>query len=327
MSKYASHDPKPLVLTPEQVAELAAQVGTGTIGPKGDKGDPGAAGRDGVTPVKGVDYFDGLPSTVPGPPGYTPVKGVDYFDGTRGIDGYTPIKGIDYNDGAPGHDGSDATVTKSAVETVLTGAITTHTHAYEPVNSNIQTHITSAHAPSTAQKNSDITKGEIEAKLTGEIATHTHASSGGSDPWVRVKLASDFVTSLATNTIVTGFAFTPAINKTYLIFGYFLLRTATATIGARPGVAWPANLTDSTMRVEAANSLTTSGLQLFGARTTKNAASTGLATTADSHWGSLDGIMITSGTTSGTFQITLASETAGTNVTMKAGSILMYREL
>jgi hypothetical protein len=37
--------------------------------------------------------------------------------------------------------------------------------------------------------------------------------------------------------------------------------------------------------------------------------------------------MITSGTTSGTFQITLASETAGTNVTMKAGSVLMYREL
>ena len=48
----------------------------------------------------------------------------------------------------------------------------------EPANSNIQTHVTSAHAPSNAQKNSDITKAEIEAKLTGEITTHTHAGGG-----------------------------------------------------------------------------------------------------------------------------------------------------
>jgi hypothetical protein len=49
----------------------------------------------------------------------------------------------------------------------------------EPGNSNIQAHVTSAHAPSNAQKNSDITKAEIEAKLTGEISTHTHAGGGG----------------------------------------------------------------------------------------------------------------------------------------------------
>jgi hypothetical protein len=49
----------------------------------------------------------------------------------------------------------------------------------EPANSNIQAHVTSAHAPANAQKNSDITKAEIEAKLTGEISTHTHAGGGG----------------------------------------------------------------------------------------------------------------------------------------------------
>lgn len=35
-------------------------------------------------------------------------------------------------------------------------------------------HSQTAHAPSTAQKNSDITKAEIEAKLTGVITTHSH---------------------------------------------------------------------------------------------------------------------------------------------------------
>ena len=47
----------------------------------------------------------------------------------------------------------------------------------EPANSNIQSHISSTHAPSNAQKNSDITKAEIEAKLTGEITTHTHVKN------------------------------------------------------------------------------------------------------------------------------------------------------
>jgi hypothetical protein len=90
-------------------------------------------GRDGTTPVKGIDYNDGAT----GSPGYTPIKGVDYFDGntgTPGQAGYTPIKGVDYSDGSkgdkgdPGAPGSDATVTKSAVESVLIGEIDTHTH-------------------------------------------------------------------------------------------------------------------------------------------------------------------------------------------------------
>ena len=54
-----------------------------------------AAGKDGYTPQKGVDYFDGKA----GEDGYTPVKGVDYFDGD---DGYTPVKGKDYFDGKDG---------------------------------------------------------------------------------------------------------------------------------------------------------------------------------------------------------------------------------
>lgn len=55
---------------------------------------------------------------------------------------------------------------------------TTHTHDYEPANANIQAHVTAAHAPSNAQKNSDIIKSEVEAVLTGEISTHTHAGGG-----------------------------------------------------------------------------------------------------------------------------------------------------
>lgn len=217
-------------------------------------------------------------------------------------------------------------LTANPVQVDLSGlAPLVHTHNYEPANANIQTHVTSSHAPVNAQKNSDITKGEIEAKLTGEVSTHSHA--GGSDPWNIVKLAGDFTISTTGNNAITNFFFTPQASKTYLIFGYFLLRTSTATVGARPGISWPSNLVDATMRMEASNSLTANATRTWGARTTQNAASTGLATTADSHWGTMDGIIITASNVSGNFQITIASETAGTNVTMKAGSILMYREL
>ena len=72
-----------------------------TPGPKGEDGkdgkdgNPGPAGKDGYTPIKGVDYFDGAPGE-DGKDGYTPVKGVDYFDG---------------KDGQPGEDGKDYVLT------------------------------------------------------------------------------------------------------------------------------------------------------------------------------------------------------------------------
>lgn len=50
-------------------------------------GADGQNGKDGYTPVKGVDYFDGKDGQR-GADGYTPVKGVDYFDG-KDADTYT----------------------------------------------------------------------------------------------------------------------------------------------------------------------------------------------------------------------------------------------
>lgn len=67
-------------------------------------------GKDGYTPKKGVDYFDGQDGTngkdgkdgvdgkngIDGKDGYTPQKNIDYFDGKDGQDGKTPVKGVDY---------------------------------------------------------------------------------------------------------------------------------------------------------------------------------------------------------------------------------------
>jgi hypothetical protein len=150
---------------------------------------------------------------------------------------------------------------------------------------------------------------------------------GGSDPWTYVKLASDFTTNATANTNVTGFNFTPTANQTYVIEGFFLVRTATATVGPRPGLAWPTGTTDGAAAVYASNAANAMQYGAGNPSATFNAASTGVPTTTASWPASLEATVITGASPSGNVQVTLASETAGTNVTMKAGSWIRYRTI
>lgn len=59
------------------------------------RGPEGKPGKDGHTPIKGIDYFDGAPGPA-GKDGYTPIKGVDYFDGKDGAPGPAGEDGKDY---------------------------------------------------------------------------------------------------------------------------------------------------------------------------------------------------------------------------------------
>jgi hypothetical protein len=126
---------------------------------------------------------------------------------------------------------------------------------------------------------------------------------------------------------VTSFSFTPSANKTYLVKGYFLVRTASATIGARPGFSYPTGITDAGSTVTVPNSNTALAFRAQGTISTQNAASTGLPTTTDSYLSEMTALLVVGASPSGAIQITLAAETAGTSVTMKSGSKLMYREL
>lgn len=73
---------------------------------RGAPGEPGPKGDDGYTPIKGVDYRDG----------------VDGEPGPKGDDGYTPRKGVDYFDGQPGEKGDDGFSPSAKVERVSNGA-------------------------------------------------------------------------------------------------------------------------------------------------------------------------------------------------------------
>lgn len=171
------------------------------------------------------------------------------------------------------------------------------------------------------------TTGQVLAKASGtDYATEWTTPGGGADPWTSVVLGDDFTTTGTANA-AAGLAFTPAAGKRYLIEVYLLLRTATATVGARPGLSWPSGLTDGGAWLQAPNSATAYALRSWGPRNTQNAASTGLPSTVDSHLAIGGAYLIAGASPSGTFGVTLASETAGTVVTLKAGSLLRYREV
>lgn len=154
--------------------------------------------------------------------------------------------------------------------------------------------------------------------------TTLNATGGGGSSWTNVILGSDFVSSSTSNVNVTGLSFTPAASTTYLVEIHLLLRTAAAATGPRPGIAFPTGMTDFGAWLQAPNSATASAQRWFGPSTTANAASTGLGDTTNSWMAIGQAMLIMGGSPSGNFQITIASETGGTNVTVKAGSFIRY---
>lgn len=145
------------------------------------------------------------------------------------------------------------------------------------------------------------------------------------DTWRTLVLQNDFTTNSASNQ-ATNLVFTPGAGLLLLVEAHLLLRTATANIGARPGFSWPAGGTiDAGGFMMAPNSATAFAFRSWGPQNTQNAASTGLPDNTGSHYAY--GRAFIYGAVSGTFGVTLAAETAGTNVTLKAGSILRYQRV
>ncbi len=143
--------------------------------------------------------------------------------------------------------------------------------------------------------------------------------------WTTILLASDFTTSSA-SAVDVGLGFAPAANLRYEFEARLMLRTATTTVNPRVGLAWASGLSDGAATVQESQAAT--GTPLFASGNPSAAlliAVGGLPNTTGSWPAKVDGIALAGATPSGSVRIQLASETAGTNVTLKAGSILRYR--
>lgn len=151
--------------------------------------------------------------------------------------------------------------------------------------------------------------------------------ASGADPWTYIKLGSDFPTTSATAVDITGLAFTPSANKTYEFEALLLLRTATATVGPRPGIAWPTGMTDGVSDIYMPTSATAQVMGFGNVNAAILAAVGGLPNTTQSYPARVSGMVISGASPSGTVKLQLASETAGTSVTVKVGSFIKYREI
>jgi len=143
--------------------------------------------------------------------------------------------------------------------------------------------------------------------------------------WTYVVLLTDFTTTSGSAVDITGLLLTPAASQRYDINGRFLLRTATASIGPRLGLSWPTGMTDGVATIRTPSSATAFTTVQGNINAVLLAAVGGLPTNTQSYPGFLEAMLISGVSPLGNFQIRLASETAGTTVTMKAGSFIRYR--
>lgn len=153
------------------------------------------------------------------------------------------------------------------------------------------------------------------------------APAGGSDPWTYLRQTSDFTASTAAAVTITGLSFTPAANTRYEFVARLMVRTATATVGPRPGVAWASGLTDGVVFIQQTSSATANVFANGNIAAAVLAPVGGVPTTTGSWPALIEGMAIAGATPSGTISLQLASETAGTNVFSKAGSFLKYRTI
>lgn len=274
----------------------AGPMGLTVCGPKGDTGDKGDKGDNG----------DGTPGPQ-GPTGPVGPAGAAGAAGAQGVQGLPGTPGVAGSPGTPGATGAQG--------------------------------IQGVAGAAGAQGIQGLSGAQGIPGIQGPIGLTGPAGAqgvqglpglpglNGTDGWNYVKLASDFSTSLGAPTPLVGLGFAPLANKTYLVHVYLFLRTATTAQGPRPGVAFPTGLNDAIAAIRAPNNATSEVLAFSAGPAAFNANNTGLANNTTSWFNKIEAVVLAGALPVGLFQVTLHSESAGTLVTAKAGSFLMYREI
>ncbi len=218
------------------------------------------------------------------------------------------------------HTGAQAIATVTGLQTALDGkAALAHGHAIGDTTG-LQAALDAKQAALVSATNIKTVNGS-SLLGTGNLAV------SGTDAWTYVKLAADFPTSSATAVDITGLAFTPLANTQYEFEALLLLRTATATVGPRPGLAWPTGMTDGVADLNMPTAATTQVMVFGNPNAALLAAVGGLPNTTQSYPARVGGTLLAGASPSGTLKLQLASETAGTVVTAKAGSFIKWRTI
>lgn len=252
--------------------------------------------------AKGTSNFNGVYSSLSGIPAtFAPVIGAGATQAcagndTRLSDARTPL--------AHNHDASYEAA----------GAVAAHAAAADP------------HAGYQKESEKAAVNGYASLGADGKVPA-AQLPAAGSDPWTYLRLASDFPTSSATAVDITGLGFAPAANQRYEFEAQLMLRTATATVNPRTGLAWPTGMVDGVASIDQSQTATTQLMARGSIAAALLIAVGGLTNTTASWPCTVLGVAVAGATPSGNIRLQMASETAGTTVTMRAGSFLKYRTI
>jgi hypothetical protein len=263
---------------------------TGDTGPTGPQGEPGPSGAPGPAGEQGPAGAQG-PAGPQGPPGADGEQGPQGETGATGSAGATGAQGPQGDVGPQGPQGD-------------TG-------------------------PAGVDGEQGLQGIQGIQGVPGETGAQGPA---GTDGWTYVRTTADFTTSSATAVNVApasgpALAFTPAANKRYEFKAKLRTRTATATVGPRPGIAWPTGGTDGMCSIHQTSAAGSEVQQHGNINAVVMTPVGGLPNTTQSWPARIEGEIEMGASPGSTVRVTLASETAGTNVTVKAGSWLAYREV
>lgn len=174
------------------------------------------------------------------------------------------------------------------------------------------------------------THGNASQSVAGfmSAADKTKLDGVGGDAWTRVGLASDFTNNTVTFNTITGFSYTPPANNNFVIECELLLQTtATATlprIGVNVGAGQSYGSVEMSYQATATGNVFANGQFTTSQVNVQMPAGTAPATTPYSAYVLVKG---RSGASPGAIAIQLASETAATTVTVKAGSEFRRRTI
>ena len=163
----------------------------------------------------------------------------------------------------------------------------------------------------------------------GAGALPTFQAASGSDPWTVLTLASDETTTSTGYVTITGLDFTPDDSSTYIVEAYLLVASAAVTCGVQLGVSWPTagiTATSGAAHVSVPNNVSSTMLRNIYGGTPGMALSTAVPAVDNTYLGRVSAFFLTGVGVTGTFKVTLSSET-GSTVAVKAGSVLMYRKV
>jgi hypothetical protein len=165
----------------------------------------------------------------------------------------------------------------------------------------------------------------VTSKLLYDTSTHTFScgTDQAADPWtyMAVNGGSDYTTSSTTASDVTGLSFTPSANTNYQFECMLAVRTATATVIPRVGIVYSSGLTDGVGFIQEAGltaATTPQFVSINSGLVTQFTVAGDLPNTTQSWPVKLETTVVAGGAPSGITGVQLASETAGTNVTVKA---------